>query len=139
VGALLHAGILIPHQPVQGGIAIDLRGASFGAGAAMGRKLSGRVSLVGEAGVGVDVVRYRTESIDNPSLRPTADGLDVQPIVAGRAGVRVDVGVVRVAVDVLLDVHLLRTHYDVLYADGSRAPVLTPSAVQPGASAGVFW
>ena len=55
-----------------------------------------------------------------------------------RAGVRADVGPARIALDALLVVEMLRTHYDVR-VDGHQSEVIVPWLAQPGLALAVSW
>jgi hypothetical protein len=94
--------------------------------------------VTGEAGPGLDVVRFHAGAIDVAGLKPTPGGTNPRPNAYLRIGPRVDLGSVSLAIEGLLVVQLLATHYDV--AQGStRSRVMTPSTVQPGFALGVSW
>ena len=137
-GGRVHLGALLPHDTTVSGVQLDLEGASVAIGAAVERTMSRRASIPAELGVGLDLVHYRTGMLENPAFQPTAGGYDLQPLVYARSGVRLALGTVSITIELILDVQLRRTHYDVVDA-GQQMPVVVPWLVQPGLAASLLW
>jgi hypothetical protein len=138
IGGRIRVGALLPRQPESSGVELDLRGLTFGVGVVAGGKAASRAWIPAELGARVDALRYGTGALADPALRPTAGGLDVEPVLYGRLGIGVELPPVRVGIDALLDAHLLHTHYDISMG-GHRAAFLVPWMVQPGVAAVVSW
>jgi len=138
LGGRLRAGLVLPRQTTQSGVELDTQGETFSLGVAAARKVGSRTWIPGEIGFGLDVVRYRTGALANPSFQPTPGGVDVRPVAYARCGARFDLGAVNLGIDAVLDVELVRAHYDVS-EDGQRVTILVPWLVHPGLSAGVSW
>jgi hypothetical protein len=136
-GARLRAAIVLPRHATKSGVELDLRGMSFGLGFISARKVADRTWIPAELGLGIDLLRYRTGTVDT-SYQAAPGGLDARPIAYGRWGVRVDLGAVRIGVDALVNIQLVRTRYEIS-AGGERAAILVPWVVQPGLSAGASW
>ena len=138
IGARVHLGALLPRSEAASGVMLDLSGTVVGGGAIAEWKISDRVWLPAEIGLGAQIVHYRAAMLTDPVLVATGGGVDTQPIVYARYSVRVDLGGVGLDIAALFDVHLTRTHYDIS-VDGNRYAALVPWLVQPGLAAGVTW
>jgi hypothetical protein len=137
VGGVLHAGAILPASTTASGVELDTQGVTFALGAA-GSRLVRRTKLTAEVGLAADAVRYRTGSVSDPSLRPTSGGTDVQPFAFVRAGASFDVGPVGLGVEAILEISMVRTHYDVV-SDNRRSELVVPWLAQPGLVAGASW
>jgi hypothetical protein len=138
LGARLRAAVLVPREVTSSGVTLGLRGTSFALGAALDGKVGARLWIPAELGLALDVVRYRTDAINDPTYRADAGGTDVRPVAYSRCGISVDVGGVSLGVAALIDIDLVHAHYD-LSDNGHRSAVLTPWIVRPGISAGASW
>jgi hypothetical protein len=138
LGAPLRAQLLLPETTDARGTKLSLQGYAFSIGAALGFEAARDFWLTAEVGPGLDVVRHRTVSVSDVTLRPSANQIDLRPVTQLGAGVRARLGPISVAVTARLTVQWFRTHYDVAETSG-RSQLLTPWIVQPGFFAGVYW
>ena len=138
LGVNLRGNVIVPEQPSKSGIHLDVRGVGLGLGLAAAKRVGGGVSIGGEIGPGIEFVQYQVTSVDQASLVASDGGVNPRPVVAARAGVQADLGPVSLAIDALVAVEMVRTHYDIS-VDGKRSEVLVPWIAQPGLVAGVVW
>jgi hypothetical protein len=138
IGARLHVTALLPRQETASGVELDLVGASAALGATAAYRIAERTWLPAELGASLELVHYRAGMLADPMLVATGGGLDAQPIVYARCGVRVEVGAAILGLEAILDVHLARTHYDIA-TGGNQYAVMVPWLVQPGLAAQVAW
>jgi hypothetical protein len=138
VGARVHLAAMLPRAEAASGVMLDLSGTVAAVGATAEWKVSKRVWIPAEIGLGAQIVHYRAAMLSDPTLVATGGGVDTQPIVYARYAVRIDLGGVGVDIAALFDIHLTRTHYDIS-VDGNRFAALVPWLVQPGLAAGVTW
>jgi hypothetical protein len=83
VGARLHVAALVPRDVVAAGVELELVGATAALGVTV---IAPRraFDLVAELGAGLELVRYRTGALADPSLMPT-DGLTIDHIFSRSA------------------------------------------------------
>ena len=137
-GGRVRVGALLPHDTTVSGVELDLEGASFALGAAAAHRIARRTWIPAELGVGLDVVHYHTGALENPAYQPTAGGFDAEPLAYARTGIDFALGTLSINIELILDVQLRRTHYDISDA-GNEMPLVVPWLVQPGLAAGVLW
>jgi hypothetical protein len=138
LGVNVRGSVIVPEQPSKSGIHLDVRGVGVGLGVAAAKRVGGAVSVGGEIGPGIEFVQYQVTSVDQASLVPSDGGVNPRPVVSARAGIQADLGPLSLAVDALVAVEMVRTHYDVS-VDGKRTEVLVPWIAQPGLVAALSW
>jgi len=134
----VEAALLLPHRASANGLTLDLRGASFAAGALLVHELFDRTWGAVELGAGADVVNYRALAVDDPALQVDADETEARPFLRLRAGAARALGPVSLGVGAGVALQLLRTHYDAV--DGAnRSEIFAPWPVQPELHASATW
>jgi hypothetical protein len=137
LGGRMRAALLFPHEVEKSGTALDLRGLRFDAGGVVAKRISAKLWIPAELGASVATVMYRTGAVAT-GFKAKSGATDIEPLIYGRGGVRYELGAVRVGVEALLTMHVLRTHYDVS-ENGHRTALVTPWPVEPGISAVAAW
>jgi hypothetical protein len=137
-GARFRVDAFVPRDQDAGDVHVVLGGVGLEAGMALAKRVSKQLWLSGEAGPGLDVVRFHTGALEVAGLKATSGGLNARPNAYVRLGPRIDLGSVTLAAEALLVVQFLDTHYDVEQGS-TRSRVLIPSTVQPGFTLGLSW
>jgi hypothetical protein len=137
LGGQVRGQWLLPAQPEEHGIALDLRGYACSLGLTLGYRATDRVTATAEFGPSLDVIRRRTRSVPS-GYTTTAGDVKLRPATFLAFGARMDFGPASLAAAFATTAQWYHTRYQ--YLDAPRPKTLfTAWIVQPGLWVELSW